>query len=359
MVFLKLFIIVYIAILTLVLNVHTEEKLNLAVADFDGRNVSAVDALAVSDLLRIGLVNTNLFNIVNRSNMQQLLDEQKFQMTGCTSQDCAVKMGKMLNVQKMIVGSVIKLGEKYYITASAVDVETGRVVSSQKVESNSLEKLAEKAEELAVIMSEDISGKKVEKKIDLDTASMVISNLYKRPCISKILDKKNVMLNRGSADNIKVRELFKILDQKGVETIAKIRVTYTSFDESMAKILKIYKKKPEVGDLIRHYARRKVGGVGLMSGYIAGSLSNYSPAESFYYDYIHASGLGFQLSFGSAGLDVYEYSNINAIFTYDDRYNYAVYERKSIGFKEFFLYIFSVVIKYHYSYDSDISPYFG
>ena len=44
-----------------------------------------------------------------------VLAEQKFQSSGCTEQECAVEMGKLLNVKKMLVGSLSKLLDTYYI----------------------------------------------------------------------------------------------------------------------------------------------------------------------------------------------------------------------------------------------------
>jgi len=103
---------------------------NVAVAEFTGKNVSQADASIVSDFLRIELVNTGLFNVMDRNNMDSVLAEQKFQNSGCTEQQCAVEMGQLLNVEQMLVGSLSKLLDTYYITASVVDVETGKITAS-------------------------------------------------------------------------------------------------------------------------------------------------------------------------------------------------------------------------------------
>ncbi len=139
---------------------YSQKKTNIAVAEFDGKNVSTMDAITVSDLLRTEIVKIGKFNVVDRANMEQLLAEQAFQLTGCTTQECAVKMGKLLNVNKMIVGSVIKLGTLYLINTNMVDVETGEIIQSEKVETKALEELPKTTEYLAEILSRDTIKKK-------------------------------------------------------------------------------------------------------------------------------------------------------------------------------------------------------
>jgi len=159
-------------------NLYPENKLNIAVAEFEGRNVSAMDATVVSDLLRTGLVNTEKFNVVDRANMQQILAEQKFQITGCTSQECAVQMGKLLNVQLIVTGAVTKLGGLYVVTAGMVEVGTSKIIKSGKVTSNSIEELVNKAEELDLVLANiDRVKDKTEKIMDItgkDGVEMVL-----------------------------------------------------------------------------------------------------------------------------------------------------------------------------------------
>ena len=80
--------------------------------------------MTVSDFLRIDLVQIPVYNVVDRQNMQAILGEQEFQQTGCTTEECAVQLGKLLNVHKMIVGTLSKVGTKYYISVKMVSVET-------------------------------------------------------------------------------------------------------------------------------------------------------------------------------------------------------------------------------------------
>jgi len=77
--------------------------------DLTAEGVSQSNASIVADWLRGALVTTGAYTVVERSAMQKILSEQAFQNTGCTSSECAVKLGKDLNVQKMVVGSFGKI----------------------------------------------------------------------------------------------------------------------------------------------------------------------------------------------------------------------------------------------------------
>ena len=73
--------------------------------------------------------------------MQQGLTAQEFQQRGCTTSECAVKIGKVLNMQYMYYGIVMKTGSIMYVSAELINVETSRIESSARVEVKSIEAL--------------------------------------------------------------------------------------------------------------------------------------------------------------------------------------------------------------------------
>jgi len=99
----------------------------LAVAELTPQNISAGDAAVAADLFRAELVRTGKFTVVERTAMQKVLAEQAFQSTGCTDQDCAIKLGKLLNVKLICVGSFAKFMGRYVLSIRVVDVQTGAI----------------------------------------------------------------------------------------------------------------------------------------------------------------------------------------------------------------------------------------
>ena len=106
------------------------DAVTIAVANIEAEGAAASDAMMVAEILRSELVRTGAFRVADKRNMDKVLSEQAFQQTGCTNSECAVKLGKVLNVKKMVVGSFGKLMGQYMLNVHFVDVETGEIVYS-------------------------------------------------------------------------------------------------------------------------------------------------------------------------------------------------------------------------------------
>lgn len=104
-----------------------QENKSIAVLDIQGNGISLVEARTLSDELRTKLFQMEVYNVVERGNMEAILSEQGFQQSGCTTSECAVEAGQLLGVQKMVAGSVGKIGSLYNVNVRMFDVETGRI----------------------------------------------------------------------------------------------------------------------------------------------------------------------------------------------------------------------------------------
>ncbi|MEW6557505.1 MAG: CsgG/HfaB family protein [Elusimicrobiota bacterium] len=105
-----------------------KEKINIAVADFEAVEVSRSDAIFVAEFVREALVNSKVFKVAERRDVDKVMEELGFQMSGCTDEQCAVQIGRLLNVHKMVLGRVGTLMGKYQISIRVVDVETSEIV---------------------------------------------------------------------------------------------------------------------------------------------------------------------------------------------------------------------------------------
>lgn len=101
-------------------------KVTAAVLDFEGAGINKMEAVTLTQRLGSELVKTNALIIVERNQMNEIMEEQGFQQSGCTSAECAAEIGALLGVQKMITGSFGKIGNTYTIDARMFSVETGQ-----------------------------------------------------------------------------------------------------------------------------------------------------------------------------------------------------------------------------------------
>ena len=104
------------------------QRITVAVLDFDALGISEVEAAALSNRLRNELFNLGKFSVVERGMMDDVLREQDFQQSGCTSNECLVEVGMLLGAELMIGGSVSKVGRTFTVSARLVDVESGELL---------------------------------------------------------------------------------------------------------------------------------------------------------------------------------------------------------------------------------------
>jgi TolB-like protein len=87
----------------------------------------------VIDDITSGLVNTDLYTIVDRRSLELLAQEMAFQLSGEVSDETALAIGRRLGAQTVISGAVTYLGEFYRLRVQAIEVETARIQGSQTV----------------------------------------------------------------------------------------------------------------------------------------------------------------------------------------------------------------------------------
>ena len=102
----------------------------IAVMDFEGKGISQTEASALTDRLRTELYNGEYFVVVERGMMEEILTEQGFQQSGCTTNECIVEVGKLVGVDRIVGGSISKVGNLFSVSARVVSVETGEIFTS-------------------------------------------------------------------------------------------------------------------------------------------------------------------------------------------------------------------------------------
>jgi len=104
-----------------------QQLTTMAMLDFEPFGISSVESAILTNRMRSQLVKTGKVTVVERGMMQQVLAEQDFQMAGCTSDECAVEVGRLLGVTNMVAGSIGKIGTTYAMDIRVIDVESGAI----------------------------------------------------------------------------------------------------------------------------------------------------------------------------------------------------------------------------------------
>ena len=102
----------------------------IAVLEFEGLGISEMETRALTNRLRGNLVKTGEYQVIERGKMDEILEEQGFQLSGCTSEGCLVEAGQLLGVELMLAGSFSLVGSTYSVEMRLIDIATGKITKS-------------------------------------------------------------------------------------------------------------------------------------------------------------------------------------------------------------------------------------
>ena len=107
--------------------------------------------LMLRSYLAEAVTNTPGYEAYDRTNLQQIFDEQEFQRTGFVSDEDIKKIGEMTGVQFVLVAEASKLdANNLFITAKILNVETARVEKTANTSSQTdIPSLQKGAQDLA------------------------------------------------------------------------------------------------------------------------------------------------------------------------------------------------------------------
>ncbi len=106
---------------------------NIAVLEIGG-SISDEESSVLTDKIINVLISDYNHSVIERSMMKEILKEQAFQMSGCTNNECAVEVGQLLGVRKMVTGTVGKIGSLFSISLRLVNVSTGKIEQTAAIE---------------------------------------------------------------------------------------------------------------------------------------------------------------------------------------------------------------------------------
>ena len=153
-----------------------KRKFTLAILNLDAKGVSSVEAEVLSEKLRSQIiqlvdserykknVNNVSYEVVEREQMDKILSQFEVQNTGCVSDSCAIEFGKMLQVDRIIVGSIGRVGNTYSVSSRIVDVGSAKTIATaDRQYRGDIENLFDSV--IVVIAKDIIIGKKKKSKM--------------------------------------------------------------------------------------------------------------------------------------------------------------------------------------------------
>jgi TolB-like protein len=199
------------------------KKSKIAVLDFqqNGHFETPDIGKMVAEWFTTSLVETGRFDIIERRLLEQILAEQKIGSSGLVESTSAAKIGKMLGVKTVVTGTVQSFAGTLEINARVINVETGSIISAQKVQAGSANRLTDLVKQISskIIKGFPLEGYVVQRKkdaivIDLGRQAGVQEGMgfsvfvegapIKHPLTGEILDIEKV--EKGVVEILEVRE---------------------------------------------------------------------------------------------------------------------------------------------------------
>jgi hypothetical protein len=112
-----------------------EKKEKTIVAVLPGRfgTLELADvAKAMPNLLATGLSKNDGIELVEREQLEKVLDEQVLGQTGAIDPETAAQVGKLLGARIIVTPSSYVSGKQVYVTAKVINVDTGRIKATTK-----------------------------------------------------------------------------------------------------------------------------------------------------------------------------------------------------------------------------------
>lgn len=129
----------YLTALILLLITHSllaTPPVTLAILDF--QNTSNLEELnylekAIPQLLITNLMVSKKITLIERSQLEKLIEEHQLNQSGVIDEKTATRIGKLSGANHLLLGTIFKSNEQIRIDARILETESGRIIFAEKV----------------------------------------------------------------------------------------------------------------------------------------------------------------------------------------------------------------------------------
>lgn len=114
--------------------IEESQRTNVAVADFTDLHgsVSQLGRFVSEEISTNMVLYARGFSVIDRNHLRTILKEQKLGMSGLMDPENQKKLGKILGVDALILGTITPFGESYRLTFKVLATDTARVITADR-----------------------------------------------------------------------------------------------------------------------------------------------------------------------------------------------------------------------------------
>jgi TolB-like protein len=116
------------------ITIADESKVKIAVIQFNSLNRGDEDkhlGSMIAEMFTTELVNINAYKIIEREQLNKVLTELSMAQTGVLDSTDVQRIGKILGIDAIVTGSVIKIGDTLRIDSRVIEVGTGMIRTAE------------------------------------------------------------------------------------------------------------------------------------------------------------------------------------------------------------------------------------
>ena len=108
------------------------EKASYAFLDFSTDDKNSAVEKYITDALTEAVFNTGKVKIIERDNLEKIINEQKLQSSGLVNESQAANIGNIAGVEYVCYGTIKEIENGYTVSARVVDVESGEICAMSR-----------------------------------------------------------------------------------------------------------------------------------------------------------------------------------------------------------------------------------
>lgn len=129
----------------------SQEKSVVTVFEFlEDSGASTALSKAVTRSFETQLHQTGRYQLIEKNQFNNVLSQQGFEISGITEDSEAIEIGKILNSEYIIVGSITKLSSLFIVSARLISITTGQIEKAEQIMGETEKALIENIYFLAV-----------------------------------------------------------------------------------------------------------------------------------------------------------------------------------------------------------------
>ena len=115
---------------------YDETVPTIAVVDFHNQGISSAAGQTLTDRFRLTLSRYTPYSVEasGDNNRFNILDKKPRDYSTCLTVDCATNVGKLLNVERIVMGKIVRANETFTLSADLISVKMEEIIRSRSLE---------------------------------------------------------------------------------------------------------------------------------------------------------------------------------------------------------------------------------